>query len=552
MHPETDADNPKNEHTVADPNTVDGQQSPVEPPAAVDVTLPVDGGDASAQPAPTPLRRVGNYELLEVIARGGMGVVYRARQVQLNRIVAVKMILAGQFARPDDLQRFRAEAEAAANLNHPNIVRVYETGEHEGEQYFSMEYIEGESLASRVASGPLPPEEAASIVATIAGAIAYAHSQGVIHRDIKPGNVLLDSASYPLAAGSTVGADESSPHEDAARAAPRHAAPRVTDFGLAKKIDDGRGLTMTGQALGTPAYMPPEQAAGHLDKIGPASDIYSLGAVLYCLLTGRPPFQADTPLDTMLQVIDQEPAPPRLLNPKIPPDLETIALKCLEKEPARRYESATELASDLRRFEQGESINARGYNILERIASTVTRSRDDVKFQNYGNMFLAFAALTLVTDSIVTAILWWEAPYLVLAAIQYGRLAAFGLICWWMRPATLFPTTAAGRQLWAICGGFIITATVYGGSDRVLHRTMYTSVEAGIYPGLTAISGFAFFAMAPSYWGGCYVIAVAFFIASLLMPLVLDIGPLIFGIMWAGSMTIMGLRMKAFARQQQK
>jgi len=548
MQPGNGANSKKQDKTIADANTVE------DPPAGLPQTVEFEGSQQQTSPGQTtqtPLRTVGGYELLEVIARGGMGVVYRARQIRLNRIVAVKMILAGQFAREADLERFRIEAEAAANLHHPNIVPVYETGEHEGEQYFSMEYVNGQSLAARVTSGPLSPEEAVRIVSTLSEAMGFAHSKGVIHRDLKPGNVLLDtSASATLHDTQPAEATRQNDATHTGRRSSVGAIPRVTDFGLAKNIDDGRGLTMTGQALGTPEYMPPEQAAGKLRKVGPAADIYSLGAILYCLLTGRPPFQADTPFDTMLQVIDQEPAPPRLLNPKIPVDLETICLKCLEKEPERRYATAFELAADLNRFSGGESISARGYNILERLASTVTRSRDDVKFQNFGNMFLVFAAITLLTDIAVTVILFRQAPYVVLAAVQYGRLLAFGIAFWLMRPATLLPTTTAGRQLWSICSGFILTALVYGGSDRILHRTLYTSVEAGIYPGLTAISGLAFFAMAATYWGGCYVIGAVFFVAALVIPLILDLGPLIFGVIWATALTVIGLRMKSFARQQ--
>jgi len=275
--------------------------------------------------------RIGDYELQHEIARGGMGVVYKARQTSLNRSVALKMILSGQLASEDDIKRFRMEAGAAAQLDHPGIVPIYEIGEHQGQPYFSMGLVEGESLAARIADGPLAPHEAAKLVSSIAAAVDYAHQRGVIHRDLKPGNVLID----------------------------QHNTPKVTDFGLAKRVDADSNLTGTGDILGTPSYMPPEQAGGELEKIGPASDIYSLGAILYCLLTARPPFQAARPLDTVLQVIAQDPVPPTQLNPTVDKDLETICLKCLEKPLERRYTSAAALKADLDRFLNNEPIHAR-------------------------------------------------------------------------------------------------------------------------------------------------------------------------------------------------
>jgi WD40 repeat protein len=267
-----------------------------------------------------------------------MGVVYKARQLSLNRVVALKMMLPSLLASATAAPRFRAEAEAAANLQHPNIVAIHEVGEHEGRLYFSMDYVEGQSLAALVRDHPLPAETAARHVKTAAEAIHYAHRQGFLHRDLKPSNILIDEANQP----------------------------RITDFGLAKRMDSDSGLTITGAVLGTPSYMSPEQAAGKSDQVGPASEVYSLGAILYELLTGRPPFQAATPLDTVLLVLNSEPVSPRLLAPRLNRDLETISLKCLEKERRRRYQSAQELADDLDRYLNGKPILARPINRVNR------------------------------------------------------------------------------------------------------------------------------------------------------------------------------------------
>ncbi|MEM8670077.1 MAG: bifunctional serine/threonine-protein kinase/formylglycine-generating enzyme family protein [Planctomycetota bacterium] len=284
-------------------------------------------------------RSFGDYELLRQLATGGMGVVFKARQISLNRIVALKMILAGQLATEKDVNRFRSEAEAAAKLDHPGIVPVFESGEVSGQHYYSMGFVEGNSLGYQLHDGPLTPGDAAALLADICDAVAYAHSKGIIHRDLKPGNVLLDA----------------------------NGSPRVTDFGLAKHVESDSELTKTGQILGTPSYMPPEQALGDLDAIGPQSDVYSLGAILYCLITGRPPFQAARAIDTVVQVLEQEPVAPRVQNPSIPKDLNTICLKCLEKDSAKRYDSAESLAEDLRRWISGEPIHARPITQAEKV-----------------------------------------------------------------------------------------------------------------------------------------------------------------------------------------
>jgi serine/threonine-protein kinase len=291
------------------------------------------------------LPNVPGYEVQGELGRGGMGVVYKARHVQLSRVVALKMILSGAHAGGEERRRFLREAEAAARLQHPNIVQVFEVGEAHGHPFFSLEFCPGGPLAAKLNGTPQTAREAARLAETLARAVQAAHEAGVIHRDLKPANVLL--------------------LEDG--------TPKVTDFGLAKLLDDPAVRTANGAIVGTPSYMAPEQASGHGQDVGPATDVYALGALLYEFLTGRPPFKAALPLDTILEVLAEEPAPPRRLLSQTPRDLETIALKCLEKDPRRRYPSALALAEDLRRFREGRPIVARPVGPPERVLKWIRR-----------------------------------------------------------------------------------------------------------------------------------------------------------------------------------
>jgi eukaryotic-like serine/threonine-protein kinase len=314
---------------------------------------------------------VGKYTILGTVARGGMGVVYQARQAPLNRLVALKMLLGGAHAREDFRRRFLQEAQAAARLSHPVIVKILDWGEDNGQPFFAMEFIEGADLGTKTRGQPLPSRRAAEIVLALAEAIEYAHGQGVLHRDLKPSNVLLDARG----------------------------APRITDFGLAKQLDQEANLTNTGEMLGTPGYLPPEQASSRFGKIGPWSDVYGLGGILYCLLTGRAPFVAGSTTEVLRAVAEQEPPSPRQLNSSVPADLETICLKCLEKDSSRRYSSAQSLADDLQRFLRNEPI-------LARPASRVYKARKWVEKNRFPAVFAAIALLALVGGA---AIAWLHA-----------------------------------------------------------------------------------------------------------------------------------------------
>lgn len=319
------------------------------------------------------LPKIPGYEVDEVLGHGGMGIVFGAWHLRLNRRVALKMGLMGAFAGLRERDRFQREAEAVAKLRHPNVVQIYDVGDSEGRPYFTMEFVDGGSLAQKLSGTPLQPHEAARLVAILAGAVQAAHSCGIVHRDLKPANVLLTSDG----------------------------TPKITDFGLARSVDDGAGLTLTGIALGTPSYMAPEQARGHGDALGPSADVYALGAILYESLTGRPPFRGATPAETVQQVMEQDPVPPSRLNPGIPRDLQTVCLKCLQKNPRSRYSSATALQDELNRFLHGEAVSARPEGWL---GWTIRRIRRQPKQA----AILAISAVLAVSAIAGGAWLLWE------------------------------------------------------------------------------------------------------------------------------------------------
>lgn len=428
----------------------------------------------------------GDYELIEEVGRGGMGVVFKARHLNLDRVVALKMILAGELASLDDRSRFMAEASSAAKLQHPSIVSVYEVGQHEGKLFFSMEYVAGRTLLQELRSGPCLPRRAAKILLQIVRAMAYAHGQGVLHRDLKPSNILI------------------SENGDA----------KITDFGLAKNISNRKSMamkkvTLTGAVVGTPAYMSPEQAAGARGEIGPASDVYSIGSILYYMLTGRAPFQGSSPMDTLLMVLDQDPIPPRILNRNADRELEMICLRCLQKPPDLRYRTAEELAKDLEAFLTNEPISARGGRIGHFVARMLRETHNAQILENWGLLWM-WHSLVLLAASYSTNVLQLLE---VRGVYHYPILWIFGLGAWaivfWYLRRRMGPVTFIERQIahvWAgsmICVAGLFPIEMLMGMDPLelspclgLIAAMTFVVKGGILSGTFYIPAAALFATA--------------------------------------------------------
>ncbi len=437
-----------------------------------------EGADAPDVSSP----RSGQHELLEELGRGGMGVVHRARQVPLNRIVAVKRLLKGASASAEDKARFRAEGEAAARLAHPHVVAVHDVGSSDGQPFLVMEYVEGTTLARRLAGGPLPPAEAAEILAPVCRAIQHAHERGVLHRDLKPSNILIG----------------------------RDGRPMVGDFGLAKRIDldlgaDGADpLTATGAILGTPSYMAPEQAASGRGGIGPPTDVYALGAILYQMLTGRPPFQAASPLDTILLVLEQDPVPPRLLNPKADADLEMVALKCLQKHPEHRYPTAAALADDLDAYRSGQPVSARSTSFRALAGRYLGETPHAVLLENWGDLWMYHSVALIVFYGLT----WWLLARGVAARWPYFAIFTVGLGAWaaffWKLRSRRGPVTFVERQLAHIWGAGVVALNLL----LVAEALMGLPVMA-LAPLLAVTNGTLFLIKAGILSGEFYVHAAA-------------------------------------------
>ncbi len=501
-------------------------------------------GPAAAAP-PTRLPQIPGYEVREELGRGGMGVVFKAWQPRLKRFVALKMILAHAHAGPDAQARFRREAEAVARLQHPNIVQIYEVGEHDGYPYLALEYLEGGSLADHLGGRPVPPETGARLVETLARAVHSAHQRGVIHRDLKPANVLLSFRREPEASAETDALALGSRLTDG--------IPKIADFGLAKRIDGAApsawgSLTGSGNVLGSPSYMAPEQALGHRKAIGPAADVYSLGAILYEALTGRPPFAGATLLATLEQVRSDEPVPPRALQPAVPADLEAVCLKCLAKEPGRRYASAQDLADDLGRFLRGDVIRARSGGLLDRWRHALDRSEFDVRFRAWSRLLLLTAPVPLLEMVLLTVLTAHGLlpPVSFLLVPPACMAVILGVLYGHSRRRPLLPAGNAERHFWSLWlahgVGVVLAAAVWAllDSDRPLDPRV-------VYPFWALSLGQTLFSMGGSFWGRFYLMGAAFFVLAGLMPLWLEAAPVALGTAWSLCHVLISARLRRLA-----
>ncbi|QEL16137.1 serine/threonine-protein kinase [Limnoglobus roseus] len=498
-------------------------------------TLPYTETPTDIVAVPLP-REFGDFELLAELGRGGMGVVYKARQKSLNRVVALKMVREAHLASDEDRARFHAEAESAARLKHPNIVTVYEVGTASGQAYFCMEYVEGWTLAERLAKdGPLPPRDAARLVAAIARAVQHAHEQGILHRDLKPSNILLNSErGIRNAELKTV--EPVSDLNSEFRIPNSEFQPKVSDFGLAKRIDGTESLTRTGAIVGTPSYMAPEQATGRKD-LTPAADVYSLGAILYELLTGRPPFRAATAVDTVLQVLEQEPIPPRDLNPSIDRDVELIALKCLQKPTGLRYESAAALASDLEAYLNGEAISSRPSGLGYVLSRMLRETHHADVLENWGVLWM-WHSLMIFLLCLLTQVLTWEGvrSHLYYLCIWAVGLATWGTILWKLRrragPVLFVEQQIAHAWAAGVCAsiGMFVIEVVAGLPVLTLS------------PALAVGAGMVMIFKAGILSGRFYLYAGLNFAAAVLMAAVPRFAHLTFGCVSAVSFFVPGLK----------
>ncbi len=475
-------------------------------------------GPATEAPAGAPAAEpLEGLEILEVIGQGGMGVVYQARQTRLDRLVAVKMLAAGILAGPEALNRFRREAQAIARLHHPNIVEIYEVGARDGHPYVVLELVTGGNLAQVLGGTPLPARRAAELVRDLARAVQHAHERGILHRDLKPANVLLT--------------------EDG--------TPKITDFGLAKRLDHDSSQTRSGAVLGTPSYMAPEQAEGNVHDYGPATDVYGLGAILYEVLTGRPPFKGASIVETIDQVRTLEPVDPGALQPRLPDDLKTICLKCLEKKPAHRYPSAAALADDLQRFLAGEPVRARSLGVLERIGRTLSYSGAPATLRSRASVVLAMSPIPVLVQLVLFLAFggWPSYPLICLAVGLSVAAVCIPAMFWPSRHLLRKAPRPYRRFVWSLmasrCAGFVLVPILVA-----LFQAGHDLAEFYLVFLIWIFLDGNFFLVMGAYVGAGYPAALVHYAAAVVVALFPHFGPLTAGALVSGGLVLLGIYLR--------
>lgn len=494
----------------------------------------VSGYDASALPNSMIGKSIGDYVLHELIGAGGMGLIYRATQKPLGRDVAMKLIRGGSIASEAEVARFRREAEFAGMLDHPAVVPILDFGCFEGNYYMVMSYVAGPNLSSILNHGPISPLESAEACIEICDGLAAAHKLGIIHRDLKPSNILLQPKDRKASM------QQSDQPESASmdwRFSLRDFRVRVTDFGLAKLMSDEAAITRSGDVLGTPSFMAPEQARGDLRTIDVGTDIYALGAILYNMLTGRPPFYADSVAATLQQVITSDVVPPRVLNRAVPKDLDALCMKCLSKDPTKRYASADELTQDLARFVRGEPVLAKRTEWWGRLEYLVQQERRDEYFQGWGPALIAIGIIVLLSHVLIEVLqilrfVGWQAYFLPRVAM-FGGLA---FCLFYFRRYSIWPINSVERLIWMIWLSYLMALGAVNASRLVMNRP-----QVELYPVFSAIAGAAFLLMGSQIWRGCYAIGIAFFVLAPVTGQWLHYAPLAFGLMWGIALIALGI-----------
>ena len=465
---------------------------------------------AESEPEESSLvgKTVGPYYIEAELARGGMGVVYRARQTEIDRLVALKLISTGRLAGNEERRRFRIEAEATAGLQHPSIIPIYEVGNWEGNEYFSMPLIEGTTLQKYVNEETLAEDQLIAIILHIAEAVAHAHDSGIIHRDLKPDNILISSNGHPL----------------------------LTDFGLAKWHRDGTTLTRTGQVLGTPHYMSPEQASGVTIPTY-ATDIYSLGAILYALLTGKPPHPGDSMAEVLRSVLQDEPRRPRLLRKEISPELEKICLRAISHDPQDRYGTAREFASDLQRYLDGEPTMASSDGLMDRVARELRRDQHQRHFNKWGTSLISIGGIVFASHLGMFLLNQSENPTWLSFWLPRGvMLFLIAAVILYARGGSLLPRSAAERPVYSIWIAYLLTLATINSFAEFSGGTAYDMFVVA-----SALSGFGFMAMAGHVWGGSAIFGVGFLITATISHFLPYYSPILLGFMWLISMSSLAI-----------